>query len=352
MSEEKLRNDSTCLNCGNEVAERFCPKCGQENIETSKSFHHLFIQFFEDLTHYNSTFWKSILYLIFKPALLTTTYISGKRLAFLPPIRLYIFISFITFLSFSLFPTNVLEKKEVNNEKVTAPSLDSLNIREKSVDGLAKVGIISDKANDTIKKILKEPEEIDVNKVTDFGYDSVNQLDSIQKNGSEKLKVSSTEYWFLKKWLAVQEENTNEEIIEKFTESFTSNLPKALFIYMPLFALILWIFHDKKKWLYFDNGIFTLHYFSFLLLLILILFYVKKLFLLFESGPVLDWIHFIINAAGSLWMILYFFPAHYRFYRESLTVSIFKSSFIIVVNLFIITVLLIFYALYTYITIH
>jgi hypothetical protein len=30
---------------------------------------------------------------------------------------------------------------------------------------------------------------------------------------------------------------------------------------MPIFFL--WLFHNKKRWYYFDHGIFTLHYFSF-----------------------------------------------------------------------------------------
>ena len=97
MSKEKLRIDKNCLNCQQTVKHRYCPHCGQENTEITKSFHHLFTHFFEDLTHYDSSFWKTIIYLFFKPAALTKEYLSGKRLSFLAPIRLYIFISFITF---------------------------------------------------------------------------------------------------------------------------------------------------------------------------------------------------------------------------------------------------------------
>jgi len=276
MSKEKLRKNKTCLNCNNEVAQRFCPNCGQENTKTSKSFHHLFVHFFEDLTHYDNAFWRTIFYLFFKPAALTLAYVSGKRLSFLAPIRLYIFISFLTFLLISLFPIDSAVKSEAKKGQIIVPTIDSLHIEEKGVDGLTKVGILSQKNNDTIKKILQQTDEIDVKEVADFGYKSVTELDSIQKNGTEKVKVSSTEYWFLKKWLAVKEENTNEEIIQKFSDSFTNNLPKLLFMYMPVFALILWLFHNKKKRLYFDNGIFTLHYFSFLLLLILLLFFINK----------------------------------------------------------------------------
>lgn len=361
MSKEKLRIDKTCLNCNFVVEQRYCPNCGQENTISTKSFHHIFIHFFEDLTHYDNAFWRTIFYLFFKPAALTKAYLSGKRLSYLVPVRLYIFISFITFLLISLFPNSktntITAPSPIEKKQLVIPSIDSLHIEEKSMDGLTKVGLLSQKNNDTIKKILQQTTKIDLNdvkkkEVADFGYKSISELDSIQKNGADKVKVGSSEYWFLKKWLAVKEENTNEEIIEKFTESFTSNLPKLLFLYMPVFAFILWLFHDKKKWYYFDNGIFTLHYFSFLLLLILILFFLDKLFPLLGKDPSLSWLHFGLKSIGIFWMFYYFFPAHRRFYEEKFMISLFKSGLILILNVVIISILLVLFALYTYINIH
>lgn len=96
MSKKILRKDKTCLNCRYVVENKFCPNCGQENSDTRKTFHHLFLHFFEDLTHYENAFWKTIKNLILKPANLTKEYLSGKRLSYLAPVRLYIFISFLT----------------------------------------------------------------------------------------------------------------------------------------------------------------------------------------------------------------------------------------------------------------
>ena len=189
--------------------------------------------------------------LFFKPAALTKEYLLGKRLSFLPPVRLYIFISFITFFLISLFSNETVEVEKIPLEKskneVVIPSIDSLHIKEKSIDGLTKVGILSQQNNDTIIKILKQIKGIDKKEVADFGYESISELDSIQKQSSEEKKVSATEYWFLKKWLTVKQENTNEQIIEKFMSSFTDNLPKVLFMYMPIFSLILWMFHSKSS---------------------------------------------------------------------------------------------------------
>ncbi|MET0759579.1 MAG: DUF3667 domain-containing protein [Flavobacterium sp.] len=356
MSKEPLRSETNCLNCNHIVEQRYCPNCGQENAVLRKTFYHLFVHFFKDFTHYDSTFWRTISYLLFKPAALTNAYVSGKRFSFFPPVRMYLFLSFITFFMISLLPDESADdsvKIDKNKTKqIIVPSLDSLHIDEKSIDGLTKVGLISEENNDTIKKILKDPKEINPKEITDFGYKNTNELDSIQEHGSEKVKVSQTEYWFLKKWLAVKEENTNEEIIEKFSQSFAYNLPKVLFLYMPVFALILWLFHDKNKWYYYYHGIFTLHFFSFLLLLILLLFFIDKLFALFDHLPALSWLHLGIKSIGYLWMGYYFFPAHRLFYGDTYLVSAFKSSLIFVINLIIISGLMVLYALYTYINLN
>lgn len=217
MSHSPIRKDKTCLNCRHVVEQKFCPNCGQENTDSRKTFHHLFIHFFEDLTHYENAFWRTIKNLLFKPSSLTKEYLSGKRLSYLAPVRLYIFISFITFLLITLFPSNV-------NEKI----------------------VKSEKAlNEEISK--NDPT---VNKKTDkryFHFKTMKEIDSIQKYGKENEKLNASSYWFSEKAIHVTEKYTKKEIYEKFIESFFHNLPKILFIIMPFFAFFLWLFHSKKK---------------------------------------------------------------------------------------------------------
>ena len=354
MSRYPIREDKHCLNCDHIVEERYCPHCGQENILSRKTFHHLFQDFFEDLTHYDKALWKTLFMLIFKPASLTKAYMDGKRKSYLPPIRLCIFITFITFLIISFFPnqTIAITTKPVKKEAVatSVPSIDSLHIEEKSIDGLTKIGIISQDSNDTIKKILTETEEINPKAIINLGYKNVKELDSIQKNAPAEVKANPTQYWFIRKWLKVKEGQTDEEIIKKFTESFSNNLPKVLFMYMPVFALLLWLFHDKKKWYYFDHGIFTLHYFAFLMLIILLLFFIDKLQPLMAVYPALEWIHFSLKYIAIAWMLIYFFPAHRIYYGDKFLLSFLKSILIFVINIILVSILMITYGSYTYLT--
>lgn len=323
MSHSTIRKDKTCLNCRHVVEQKFCPNCGQENTESRKTFHHLFIHFFEDLTHYENAFWKTIRNLLFKPSTLTKEYLSGKRLSYLAPVRLYIFISFITFLLISFFPSHVSENFTKSQKEISS------KILEKNKSGDPK----------THKK-----DHIELT--------SMKKIDSIQKYGKEKEKLSEFQYWAYEKAVHVTENNTTSEIIEKFIESFLHNIPKILFIIMPFFAFFLWLFHDKKKWYYFDHGIFTLHYFSFLLLLFLIMFIMDKLIGLFGEDSPLAFVTIITNSVGYIWMCYYFYPAHHRFYGETRWVSFFKSVALLFINFFFILFLLIFYIFYTFINLH
>ncbi|WP_276381740.1 DUF3667 domain-containing protein [Flavobacterium sp. H4147] len=323
MSHNKIREDKTCLNCRHVVEQKFCPNCGQENSDTRKTFHHLFIHFFEDLTHYENAFWKTIRNLLFKPSTLTKEYLSGKRLSYLAPVRLYIFISFVTFLLISFFPSKVNKQIDDNEEKL----------------------------NENIVNPVKENAEKEDDKKY-FKLRPMKEIDSIQKYGKENEKFSDFEYWVYEKASHVTEHNTKKQIIEKFVESFFHNIPKILFIIMPFFAFTLWIFHNKKKWYYFDHGIFTLHYFSFLLLIFLIMFIVDRICGIFGPENPLKFISGITTFAGTIWMCYYFYPAHHRFYGESRLVSFVKSVTLFIINSLFILFLLIFYVLYTFINLH
>ncbi|GEC79709.1 DUF3667 domain-containing protein [Flavobacterium aquatile] len=376
-----LRKDKTCLNCNYVVDNRFCPNCGQENTDTRKTFHHLFIHFFEDLTHYENAFWKTIKNLLLKPASLTKEYLSGKRLSYLAPVRLYIFISFVTFFLMAVLPdyeedNDIVKfdngaKKETKksyydhketedylekNDSLVNDSILKAKIKEEvqEIENLRKKGVLSDKNADSLIKYITEAKKDAIFKNNDrfFGsqYKSVSEMDSIRKVNPDE--INDVEYWFAKKTIPINNKYSSEELKEKFLESIMHNFPKALFIYMPLFAFVLWLFHNKKRWYYFDHGIFTLHYFSFLLLISLLIGISDCLLHFLGDNMVKSTLSFLINAVAYIWMFYYFFPAHHRFYGETRAISFLKSTIILFINIFLIALLSVLLVIYAFINIH
>ncbi|WP_277015957.1 DUF3667 domain-containing protein [Flavobacterium lindanitolerans] len=324
MGHQKLRENKTCLNCNYVVENKFCPNCGQENTETRQSFHYLFTHFIEDLTHYDGSFWKTIKGLLFKPGYLTKTYLEGKRKKFVPPVKLYIFISFVTFFLPTLLPGPSLikfnEKKDAEKQEVKTTKEE---VNKESEKGLKEM-------NDEVEEELSGidlPNRPRIKNLT--------QLDSIQKNSQKAEKLSDFEYSATKKIIKILKSKNRAELWNKAMESFVHTLPKVLFLYMPIFAFFLWLMHDKKKWYYFDSGVFTLHYFSFLLLVITIGMLFNWIMDLIPYGSIFSNLY---NLAAMFYMFFYFFRAHSNFFGEHKAISRIKGFVLFFINMFLISI--------------
>lgn len=331
MNHGKLRKDKICLNCGNDVEDRFCPHCGQENIEPKQPFHYLFLHFIEDFTHYDGQFWKTIKYLLFYPGKLTKEYLAGKRQSYVAPVKLYIFISFVTFFIFSFSLNNETEKP--TKHQLTNENVQNIHDAKDKIQDLEYTNLLTKEQSLKIKKNLDSINTQDTlsetaisNNSMAFNISSIEQYDSI---AAIKKGVYTIFRPFAIKAFELKDKNlTNEQIMERFSESIIHNLPKALFFYLPFFAFILWLFHNKKKWLYFDHGIFTLHYFSFLLLIILIINYIPNLNGAF--GFILN----IIEKIIVIYSMLYFLIAHHNIYETAVKSTIYKGIGIFIINSF------------------
>jgi hypothetical protein len=86
-----------CKNCDAELLGRFCANCGQAADVHVPSTVELVHELLEGLTHSDSRLWRTLTYLWFKPGRLTQEFIAGRRVAFLPPFRLYLVLSVIFF---------------------------------------------------------------------------------------------------------------------------------------------------------------------------------------------------------------------------------------------------------------
>lgn len=99
------RKSNSCYNCQTLLAqsENFCPNCGQENHSRQASTRILINDFLNDYLTFDSKLFKSVIPLVSKPGFITKEYLDGKRKQFIPPIRVFLFLSFVYFgLSFLL----------------------------------------------------------------------------------------------------------------------------------------------------------------------------------------------------------------------------------------------------------
>jgi hypothetical protein len=311
-SHQPLRDNKTCQNCGNTVEFRFCSNCGQENTDSRQTFGHLIRHFFEDITHYEGKFWKTLKYLLFKPSFLTKEYLSGKRMKYVPPVRLYIFISFITFFLPYIIPgfSGIDKEKIIQNERMLRDSVISTTFHFTNNDNGLSLSIPNN---------IRTKAQVD-------------SLLAEGLNGYDKYDA-----WFDYRFVKMQK-YTPTELGDRFKESFGKSFPKALFIYMPLFALVLSLFHRNKKWFYFDHAIFTIHYFSFLLLVFT--FYQLFISTQYIAPDFLEPFFLIVIFTLLLSYPVYFIIGHKKMYEEGWIKSTIKSLFIYTINLFLFAVVM------------
>ncbi|MDI1255635.1 MAG: DUF3667 domain-containing protein [Flavobacterium sp.] len=326
MSKNATRKETNCLNCGfTDVTDRFCPKCGQENIPSHLSFSALAYHAIEDLTHYDNAFWKTMRYLLFHPARLTKVYLSGKRKQFVPPIKLYIFISFVTFFLPTILPPIDPENPEAHGvlkKEVTA-----------NETGKARDEGISFMGSKRIK--------------------SIEELEHYQDSLPQNKKMGSLRYKLFKGLINAEKQKHSTDDSNKFEEIYFHNVPKAIFLYLPVFGFFLWLFHSKKRWFFFDHAIFTFHYFSFIYLLLTIsITILERIYVRIPNENIADTISMASGILTISWLFVYFYIAHKRIYQESGMVSFIKSTALLLINLILFSLLMLALALYTIINIH
>jgi hypothetical protein len=87
----------TCSNCGSTLVGKFCASCGQQDRPLDVSLPELAREVYVDVVELDGRFFASLRKLFFAPGFLTLEYFSGRRAAWLPPIRLYLIISVLYF---------------------------------------------------------------------------------------------------------------------------------------------------------------------------------------------------------------------------------------------------------------
>src|SRR6266516_27749 len=86
-----------CENCGTQLSGRYCSVCGQPAIDYRRSFRHVIVDVLDSFLNWDSKFFATIGLLIARPWRLTNEFLSGKRVRYVHPARLYLLASILFF---------------------------------------------------------------------------------------------------------------------------------------------------------------------------------------------------------------------------------------------------------------
>ena len=345
MSHSKIRPEKVCLNCGTETSGRYCPACGQENIEPKQTVWHLVTHFFSDITHFDGKFFSTVKDLFIKPGFLSKEYMIGRRASYLDPIRMYIFTSaffFIVFFSF-VNPDKIGTGKDLKN--LNDPELlTQLAEAKNSRDSLE----ILKEYNEVVSPYLKSKGDSSQklqHKRFFKNYPSVESYDSIQKT----LPVDKKDGWLKKKItlriISIEQRFDKErgEFIRELANNFIHNFPKMLFISLPVFALLLKLLYIRRKRFYYvDHGIFAIHLYIFSFLILLIYFLFNEI----QKDTGWKWLGWL-TVPIVIYPFIYYYKAMRRFYEQRRAKTIVKYLLLFMLSFIVLLIIFICGAIFT-----
>ena len=106
LTEAAIAAGAVCLSCGGDVRGPYCSSCGQKNDDLRRSSFVLGKDFLKDTFGFDSRMWRTLGMLAISPGRVPNEYAHGRRSRFTPPVRLFLVVSFLFFLTIGL--TNTL----------------------------------------------------------------------------------------------------------------------------------------------------------------------------------------------------------------------------------------------------
>lgn len=329
------QNITTCQNCEEEhdISFQFCPHCGQQT-EEDLTVGVLFYNTISNYFSFDARFLKSFFPLVFKPGILAKRFVSGKRLMYLHPAQMYLFISVVFFFLYSFKIREYSETVdralskgfdiEQGKDSISLAKIDSVDVAQITKPLLNNPNIVTGMSDQEIKAIdstLNKQLSNPVNNSLSFGYDTV-KMDSLIAAGApemEKLKVLGMKEdagifkkTFYRQWLKFHEKK-GKGILTAFFDS----VPISLFVLLPIFAFLLKIFYWRRG-RFAHHLVFSFYYFSFLFVVLSVLLIVNYIW------DIPDWIDFLIILSTFFYLML----AVRNYYEQGIFISFIKTSII------------------------
>jgi len=274
-----------CLNCGAVLGSQYCSQCGQRAQTRLISIWGLIHEAFGDLFDFDSRLWRTLIPLAIRPGFLTAEYLRGRRTHYMPPFRMYLVMSVVFFVVAFFDP---YEDLGVLFEPATIAAREQREAATLS-EGDERAGIVT----------LNSDGNASGCDLT--GYDPELLPGWLARRlTEERLRAACR---------AMVDEDSRRGILDQFVD----NIPTALFILLPLLALVLRVLYPFASRYYVEHLLFVVHFhtFCFMLLGLNILF--GRLAL---AAGIINEIKVVTDLAVSAYVPIYFYRAQRRVYGQ------------------------------------
>lgn len=257
---------TSCQNCGTELLGPHCYRCGQPVNGLVRHFGSLIGDFFDSVFDLDSRTPRTLWPLFAKPGFLTREYFAGHRVRYVSPVRLFFFLSIVTFFVAQL-------TFHVDNDGEPGGGKATVTVTDPDPDKGLTVSF-----NGRQWDPVTNP--VDIAWLPAFADRWINQQIGDGIENAAELQADP----------------------ERFKDAVLGALPSTLFVLLPIFALMLKIIYLFRRRLYMEHLIVALHSHAFLCLAVLLLIGLSELE---DALPMLETACSWMQGLLFLWMPLY-----------------------------------------------
>jgi hypothetical protein len=319
------RTARDCQNCGAPLDGDYCAACGQRDEPHVHSLGHFASEAFESVTHADSRLWRTIGYLLARPGFLSREFFGGRRARYLPPFRLYLVISVLFFVVTGLAGHGKVElpdEGELTPARIAAlrESADKLEADLPDTPGIAQAAAEMRRKAAAQEAMLEgqtnSPAAPGEKPKTDSQVNLGMCADARQPPGPDATWAKRALFGFCQKAGKLKGEDLSNAIVH--------NLPRAMFVFLPLLAAFMKLLYWRPKRYYVEHLLLLVHNHAFIFLAMMILVIVLKI-------PVVDEHLGWLEAATWLYVIYYIFRAMRVYYGQSRAMTFGKYAILGVV---------------------
>ena len=312
--EQPLATSSkVCANCQAPLGGEYCPACGQRDEPHLHSVAHFFAEAFESITHADSRLWRTLWFLLAKPGRLTLEFFQGHRVSYLPPFRLYLVISLVFFLVAT--PEDGTVNVNIDGPTTAEKILAMNEVAEALENELAHTPGAAQAAASIRSQVAAEEAGLeDGGKAKEIaGVQQQNFISEFCGGFKAADPKAGPGYDKLRAFCS----KSGAERTQQIGEAMMHNIPRAMFVFLPLLALVMKILYWRPKRYYVEHLLLLVHNHAFVFLALSIVYLLQ---MIPKVGEYLGWLEF----ATWCYIVWYIFHAMRVYYAQSRALTLGK----------------------------
>ena len=341
MSKHDVRL-TACENCATALQGEFCHACGQSAHSPVRSFGHAVEEVFESFWHLDGRIFRTLRDLLV-PGRLALAYLAGQRVRYIPPLRLFVVLSLLTFFVARLAvhidndeakgaqghnsaqvaadfkQARTAEEVEALRKDLTQNLVEARNKVPANIPGAragfdASIVVIDKQARRRLKELgapaTTQPEAAFASSKADEDLGESTPFESPLPDIADR-------------WIDGEFHRINDNLPrlrddpQRLVNAFFAAVPSTLFVLVPLFALLLRVLYLFSGKVYLEHLVVALYSHAFLCLALL-----GVLLLSLLSTAVTPWAAWsgwvigLLQFALVMWMPIYLLLMQQRVYRQ------------------------------------